>query len=295
MFLSHGEIDKKIRVMRKNYAEFGISEELRGYSWETPPVEPINDVRISISDLYSFCDSHRDAYVKYILKEKPKINEYMLKGLAYHRVFRDTVVEIKKAVYSGMLNGEEIIEHFWEPEIPRMICDELKVNPENCIRLYRYLILQIASRVDDVVSKSPQADAENIVSAAIPPVVERQIDGSAVGLSKNLRVDVFMPNIVFDLKSGREREEYSLNLSGYALALESSEEIDVNFGFIVYLRFSPDLKVVLRESFLSDEIRRSFIEIRDEIAQVVDSGRDPGLSSSCSKMCAFFDVCHDGL
>lgn len=219
----------------------------------------------------------------------------MLKGLAYHRVFRDTVVEIKKAVYSGMLNGEEIIEHFWEPEIPRMICDELKVNPENCIRLYRYLILQIASRVDDVVSKSPQADAENIVSAAIPPVVERQIDGSAVGLSKNLRVDVFMPNIVFDLKSGREREEYSLNLSGYALALESSEEIDVNFGFIVYLRFSPDLKVVLRESFLSDEIRRSFIEIRDEIAQVVDSGRDPGLSSSCSKMCAFFDVCHDGL
>jgi CRISPR-associated protein Csa1 len=78
------------------------------------------------------------------------------------------------------------------------------------------------------------------------------------------------------------------------LALESDENVDVNFGFVVYIRFERSVHFKMRGVFISDELRRSFIEIRDEIATLIDSGSDPGFPESCPKYCAYYGVCHEG-
>jgi CRISPR-associated protein Csa1 len=204
MFLNSGEVEKKIKVMRKEFEHLGISEEMRGYSWNTPPIEPLDDFKISVADINSFCPTRRDVYLKYILRERQKPNQYMLNGLAYHKVIRKTLGELKKALYNEFSDGQSIIDKFYNNSaIPLSISKKLNADTENCVKLYRYIIIQAAARVDDVISKFPSADAETIVSMAIPPFIERKIDGSLVGLSENLSLDVFTPfNTIMDFKSG---------------------------------------------------------------------------------------------
>jgi len=293
MFLNPEEIEKKVRVLRRNLKNPGISEELRGYAWDTPPVEPINDVKISVSDLNGFCPSRRDIYLKYVLGEKPKVNVYMLRGLAYHRVIRDTIALIKKAVYNGCETGEEIIEKFYRSELPEKVCSELGIEDEkireNCFRLYRMLVIQAAARIDDVSSKY----SGDLAELAFPSFIERKVNGSPVGLSSNLSLDVFTPySVIMDFKSGVERYEHRLSLTGYALAVEAEDEADVDFGVLVYLRFGKGVKFLQKEFVFSDELRREFLEVRDEIAEIVDSGVDPGKPVECPKFCSFYEVCN---
>ena len=287
------DFEKRIRVMRKVIESTGISEELRGYSWEKPPVEPINDVRISVSDLNSFCSTRRNVFLKYVMKEKVEPNKYMLRGLAYHRVIRETIVSLKKAIYSGCDSGEEIIDkYFSSTTIPDRICRELKIADKECRKLYRYIVLQVASRVDAVLSRY-DADAENIVGLVLPPFVERIVDGSFIGLSR-LSVDIFTPyNAIMDFKSGYGKDEHQLSLTGYALALEADEEMDVNYGFLVYVRVDKNVRFKVREFVITDELRREFIEVRDEIAEIIDSGIDPGKPPECSKYCSYYVICNE--
>lgn len=292
MFLS-SNVERKIRGLRKVMENNGISEELRGYRWDTPPVEPINDLKISVSDINSFCETRRDIYIKYILRERGEINSYMLRGLAYHRVIKDTISSLKRAVYSGCGSGEEIIEEFFNSQIPLKISEKFSVDEKEIVKLYRYLIIQIAARVDEALSKYPELDAENIVALAIPPFTERRADGSAVGLSQNLSVDLFMPNIVMDFKSGYERNEHAVSLAGYALAIEADDEIDVNYGFVVYIRVDRNVCLNLRAFLIDDELRREFLEARDEIAGLLESGLDPGKPAECPRYCMYYCICNE--
>jgi len=290
------DMEKRIRALRKLLETNGISEDLRGYAWESPPVEPINDVKISVSDLNGLCPTKRDAYVKYVLKEKPQLNQYMLKGMAYHKVIRETLVSLKKAIYSGCDTGEQIVEKFFsDTRIPERICGKLGVEASEYIKLYRYIVLQISAKVDEVLSKYPDADDENIVGHAIPPFVERKIDGSPVGLSRYLSLDVFTPySVIMDFKSGYERNEHMLSLTGYALALEADNEADVNFGFLIYIRVDKNVHFRQKGFLVGDELRREFLEVRDEIAEIVDSGIDPGRPVECPEYCFYFGVCNEG-
>lgn len=258
------EIEKKLRVMRRAVESTGISEDLRGYTWDRPPVEPINDVKIAVSDINEFCPTKRDVFVKYVPKEKPQVNRYMLRGLAYHRIIRETIFSIKKAIYQGFNSGEEIIEMFFNDKIPQDVCNELGIKQNDCPKLYRYIVIQTAAKVDEVVSKYPNAEAEEIAGLALPQFVERRVDGSLVGLSKFLSVDVFTPQIVIDFKSGSERESHPLSLAGYALALEADDEVDVNFGFLTYITVGERVNLNQKGFVISDELRREFIEVRDE-------------------------------
>lgn len=293
MFMS-ADVEKKLRAMRKVVESMGISEDLRGYAWEKPPVEPINDVRISVSDINGFCSTRRNVFVKYVLKEKPSVNQYMLKGLAYHNLIRDTLVSLKKAIYSGITSGEELVDEFFSnAEIPKKVCKKFDVNVKECLRLYRFLVLQISARVDEILSKYPDADEENIVGLALPHFVERKVDGSLVGLSKHLSVDVFTPHTVLDFKSGYSREEHMLALAGYALAIEADDETDVNYGFLFYIKVDKNVHIKDVGFVVSDELRRKFIEVRDEMAELVDSGIDPGKPSQCPKFCSYYGVCNE--
>ena len=290
-------IEKTIRTLRKQLESFGISEELRGYCWDRPPVEPLNDVRIAVSDLNGFCPTRRDLFLKYVLKEKGEPNQYMLKGLAIHKVIRETIVTLKKAIYSGCDSGEEIVkEYFNDSEILDRICKSLECDEirNEISKLYRYIVLQVAAKVDEIKSKYTDADAENVAGLVFPPVVERRIDGDPVGLSKNLSLDVFTPySVIMDFKSGSERYGHMLSLTGYALALEADDEIDVNFGVLIYVRIDKSVHFYQKGFLISDELRREFLEVRDEIAELIESGNDPGKPSECPEYCCYYGVCNE--
>ncbi len=294
-FIDQLEIEKRIRVMRREFEKFGISDELRGYSWDSPPVEPINNKTLSVSDFIRICPTMRDLYLKYVEKLRLKPNVFMLSGLAYHEVISKTIFEIKKILYQESIDGAKLIELMLSNlEIPVNVCKKLDIDAENCIKLYKFLVIQTAAQIDRVLSKFPFASVESVISKALPPIVERQIDGSLVGLSSNLSVDIFTPyNVIADLKSGEEREQNFLTLAGYALALEADESTDVNFGFIIYLRFGKFVQFKIKHSLISDELRRQFLELRDEALDLIESEKDPGKAESCPKYCGFYGVCNE--
>lgn len=297
-FVDALEVEKRVRIMRRDLERFGISEELRGYNWNSPPIEPIDyGLKLSISDFNGICQTMRDIYLRYVEGVKPKPNENMLSGLAYHEVVRETIYNIKRLMYQNRLNGYEILEELFSMNIADNVCDRLKVDGyvrENCRKLFRYVSIQSAARIDGILAKYPYADVDCIVGKALPPIVERKIDGSLIGLSDNLSVDFFIPyNAIADLKSGEIRERNYIALAGYALALESDEMTDVNFGFLINLKFKNVVTFKIDHILIGDEIRRRFLEIRDEIFELVNSGRDPGKPKNCPKNCCFYGVCNE--
>lgn len=134
-----------------------------------------------------------------------------------------------------------------------------------------------------------------MVNLAIVGVVERKVDGSFLGLSQELSVDSLSPtNVVFELKTGAPKPFHKLAIAGYALALEACEGVPVDYGLLVYLSFSNSRRVPHISTtpvFVGDELRREFLEQRDSALEMLYSGRDPGLASSCPSTCPYREVC----
>jgi CRISPR-associated protein Csa1 len=170
--------------------------------------------------------------------------------------------------------------------------DQLRVEAS---AFFRFLAVQAAARVDQAISKYPHSDVDSIISVAVPPVVERKVDGSLVGLSRELSVDIYTPfNAIADLKTGEVREFHPYAATGYALAMEAEEGIPVDFGFVIYVQIEP-LRLVpsfrLRYFVIGDELRREFLELRDEAYEVVSVGRDPGKPPKCPDYCPYYVIC----
>lgn len=121
------------------------------------------------------------------------------------------------------------------------------------------------------------------------------MDGSLIGLARELSVDIYTPfNAVADLKSGEIRQFHPYTAAGYALFIEADEEIPIDYGLIVYLRMEEGRKVQrvrIRAFTVSDELRREFLEIRDDAMGIVKQGRDPGYPSRYPDYCPYYPVC----
>ena len=43
--------------------------------------------------------------------------------------------------------------------------------------------------------------------------------------------------------------------------------------------------------FIGDPLRREFIEIRDEVFDIINTGEDPGTPPQCPEYCIYIEVC----
>ncbi|MEM3526443.1 MAG: type I-A CRISPR-associated protein Cas4/Csa1, partial [Candidatus Jordarchaeaceae archaeon] len=275
-------MDKRFKLLRTEFQSLGISEELRGWNWQSPPVEPPSrSIFSGVSDLAArYCKTLRDVYLKKVENIKPPPNLKMFEGIVYHDVATDAVTKVKSILFEkGMIGGADIVEDLMlgvENACERLIWDalnvvgkleekDIEVVKRKARSFYRYLIVQAASKVDLILSKFPHIDVDSLVNQAIPPIVERKVDGSLIGLSKELSVDVYTPAYaVADLKTGEVRDFHPYAPTGYALAMEADEETAVNFGMIIYVRLSTQRPVptIHTKCFLiGDELRREFLEI----------------------------------
>ncbi|RLJ01222.1 MAG: type I-A CRISPR-associated protein Cas4/Csa1 [Candidatus Aenigmatarchaeota archaeon] len=301
-----------LRLARRYREHVGISEELRGWNWDSPPVEPpVRELGLAISDIAGrYCPSMRDMFVKYVLGFSPRPNMRMLVGRVYHQVMQDCVETVKKfiyensvvdghTIYTGVIKElEDRIRNLVEREL--LLCsdeiDDLFVRKvvERALNLWRFLALKYSSAIDELRSSHKGIGLDSLVSRAIPQVAEYRVDGTRLGLSSNLSVDVFAPTyMVIEYKTGAKKEFHRLATTGYALALESELEVEVNMGVILYIWFDErNLPLISYDyHFIGDELRRRFLDTRDEIMEIIEHARDPGIPPSCYKWCPYLGVC----
>jgi CRISPR-associated protein Csa1 len=311
-FLDRLDLDRRFRLLRRELEVRGVGEELRGWSFDSPPVEPPSrSVLFSVSELAGrYCQSMRDVYLRRVLNVKPPPSVKMARGIVLHAVNRESISAVKRLLFSGEVeSGSELVEDLLplardvadraiteaEVHLAKLsddVKDQLRVEAS---AFFRFLAVQAAARVDQAISKYPHSDVDSIISVAVPPVVERKVDGSLVGLSRELSVDIYTPfNAIADLKTGEVREFHPYAATGYALAMEAEEGIPVDFGFVIYVQIEP-LRLVpsfrLRYFVIGDELRREFLELRDEAYEVVSVGRDPGKPPKCPDYCPYYVIC----
>jgi CRISPR-associated protein Csa1 len=252
----------------------------------------------------------RDIYIRRILNIRPPPSIKMARGIVLHAINREALSAVKRFLFSGgVKSGSEIVENLIS--LTKDIVDKTITEAENVLgklseeiknqlrteasAFFRFLTIQAAARIDQAISKYPHSDVDSIISVAVPPVIERKVDGSLVGLSRELSVDIYTPfNAVADLKTGEVRGFHPYAATGYTLAMEAEEGIAVDFGFIIYIQIEASRLVPtfrLRYFVISDELRREFLELRDEAYEVLSVGKDPGKPSKCPEYCPYYDVC----
>jgi len=310
-FIDRLDLDRRFRILRRTFTARGVSEELRGWSFEEPPVQPPGEAHLlSVSELTGrYCSSMRDIYLRRVLKVRLPPSVKLVRGLAFHAICHRLLFEVKKLVFEEFkgVAGFRVVEkllpcadaaveealEYAEKRVARLDDEERGVLKTEAISLYRFLVIQAAAKIDTALSKYPHATSDSIISVAVPPVVERKVDGSLVGLSRELSVDIYTPyNAVADLKTGQVRDFHPLTIAGYALALEAEENIPVDYGMIIYLRVIDGVpRFRLRCFTVGDELRREFLELRDEAYELLTLEKDPGKPPRCPSYCPYYKVC----
>lgn len=292
--------------------ELGIAEELRGWNWHRPPLEPPYDVKLALYEIANqYCPTGRDVFLRRVEKKEGKAGRAMLEGVVLHSVVTGVIVQAKQLIYSlGVDQHEEIIRRLrelcqadapletrWQEEAERLP-EERRTEFFRKIRTTRqFEVDRVVGRLQDHLVRQPFIGPDSLVALALPVTVEHRLDGSYLGLSSQLNSDAynFAEPMILDLKFGEPKPFHRLTTTGYALVMEAIYEFPVNLGCIVYAHFVGDrLRLTKDIHIISDELRQWFIEVRDERQRMVAEELDPGKPEKCPEWCQFHAICqHD--
>ena len=288
-----------------------VSENLRGWSPELRPGTNLYLPQYIVAGKYF--GSARDVWWKYVREEPMKRTRPLLTGGLYHKLISEIIQEAKKYIYnSGAEPGfdmpahmssitEAVINRVFEQEkgdvMNLLRVSDINEIKDNMRKMWNYQAVQISASVNMVLSKFTTIDADALVSKAIPINVEQRLDGSRIGLSRQLSVDAMqVPHaVIMDVKTGKPHHFHKLTVAGYAMAYESEFKQPVNMGCIIYPQFMEGKSVPYIEKrfyVIDDSARKEFIEERDRKMRIILEGKPPGLPSPCPASCGYFARCH---
>ena len=99
-FLTDNERKKLLKGYLPKSREQGVVDELRGWNWHQPPLEPIYEVRLPLYQIAGkYCPSGRDLYLNRVERRKSEPNIAMQQGLLFHDMIVKTLVYTKKLIY----------------------------------------------------------------------------------------------------------------------------------------------------------------------------------------------------
>ncbi|WP_425059228.1 hypothetical protein SCACP_39050 [Sporomusa carbonis] len=300
------EIERKmfLKKMLPKARVLDVDDELRGWNWHQPPLAPAYEERLAVYEVSNtYCSTHRDLYVRRVLKTRINPNYFMISGKAFHQIVVSVIEHAKKLIYfhgptpQGRLTSalRQAFEISWPSEV-NMLTEEQKndlTNKGKCLAEYEQG--RILARVEEVLTQQPYIGADALVHLTVPVVCEHKLDGRFLGLSQYLSADAFMMSdpMVMDIKFGSPRKFHRLSTTGYALAMEALYEMPVNLGCICYGEFKNGQLIVNRDMHLiDDELRQWFIESRDEKMRMIYEEIDPGLADDCQETCPAYEECH---
>lgn len=283
-----------------------VVEDLRGWNWHRPPLEPpfegmALEWGLRMGEVAGkFCSTGRDVYIRRILNVEPEVPAQAALGGFFHDVVHEVVYRAKRGVYLhgtdwGRIIGEmTATESEWEMWLRRLPSAVRQKAATAGRRLWDFEAERAFVRLKETVSCHPHLSADALVARALPVVAGQRIDGSYLGLSRHLKVDVgtWAEPMVVNLKFGWRREEDKLTGAGYALAIEAAMEVPVNLGCLIYVTMDEHRIGIEREFYLIDDaLRQMFVEERDGRMYNLMYERDPGLPEECPVSCGFLRVC----
>jgi len=303
MFFTWDTIREVSRNIRRIPFE-GVSDELRGWMWTEPPVAPLHDVKLGVSDVITgFCDSGRNVYLKYVERVREKPNPILERGALIHQVHERAVSTAKKLIYNlEKLSGDEFLNAFIKEKeevlqriLARIKAFEIEKAYWIIDKLWLKAALTYSAQLETTLSRSKHLSRETIVSLTVPENAEFAIDGTLVGLTPTLRIDSLLPpGILVEIKTRPYKPVYELALAGYALAFESQYEVPVDHGVLLQVQideYSKAIRFYPRIVAISDGLRTEFIEKRDRLAGIVAEREDPGKPMACNPACPYLHYC----
>ena len=228
-FLTDDERKKLLKGYLPKSREQGVADELRGWNWHQPPLEPIYDIRLPLYHVAGkYCPSGRDLYLNRVEKKKGKANTAMQLGSHFHELIVQTLVNAKKLIYQQGVNIEVIL-HELGSLLPRFAerSQELSLKVPNiqdqAAQIFNYTYSFISCRFREVLARQPYIGEDSLAAQVIPYVLEQRLDGTFLGLSPNLSSDafVFSEPMIMDLKFGPRESFHRLATTGYALSMAS--------------------------------------------------------------------------
>ncbi|MEM4972056.1 MAG: type I-A CRISPR-associated protein Cas4/Csa1 [Sulfolobales archaeon] len=287
--LTRLEIVRGLKKLHHIRSKDPVPEELRGWSYHTPPVKPRAYLGLGVGEVaYRYCETRRDLYLRRVVGARGDSSKPALaNGASIHRIFSEASKAVRALALLGR-DGPEIYEELSRKagETASKICPE--DSRQQCEKLYRYLALMWSAEVSKAKITYGSQDAAGL----IPWISELRVDGTLVGLSDRLSIDALAePSIVIEIKTGQRRNFHRLALAGYALAIESSLEIPVDYGALIYININGEIDISIETHYISPDLRKEFIDARDEAIDLILSGKDPGIARNCPETCPFLEIC----
>lgn len=306
-FLAEDERKQLARVLLPQTREAGVADELRGWHWDQPPLQPVYDIRLGVFEVAGhYCAKDRDLYFRRVEHRSGTITRPMLEGKLFHNLLAQVITLSKKYVYAkglGEVSGFSRVVHdeamVWLKDQESTLLSELpdawrEEIMEKAHSLLRFEVERVWARIQEVLLRQPYIEEDSLVASAIPVVVEQKLNGTFLGLSGMLSTDAltYAEPIVVDLKFGPRRDFYRLATTGYALVLEALHDFPVNIGCIVYAQYKQGRWQIERDlHIIGDELRQRFIEERDDKMRLVYEEIDPGRDFDCRVECSFAGEC----
>lgn len=177
-FVDQGDLFRKLELARSRSGKLGVSDELRGWSWTSPPVEPVCDgFRLGVSELVNrYCSTMRDLFLKYIRGVRVPPSPAMVEGYVYHSLATSTAILTKKLVYlldevCGSLLLKElfdsrdgVVEDALKKGLLRLREDFSEEKLSDLRRkladFYDFLCIQAAAKIDQYISRYRDVNVE---------------------------------------------------------------------------------------------------------------------------------------
>ena len=302
-FLNDEERKYLLRGLLPKAREMEIADDLRGWNWNRPPLEPVYDNRLALYEVAGkYCPTGRDVYLRRVHGAKGTANGAMARGSAFHKAMVDVIVRAKRLVYEkGVARADEILSSLRTVTEPADVAafnlptEEVSDVQRKSKLISEFEADRIAARLQDLLARQPYIGEDSLVSLAIPVVVEQKLDGSFLGFSQHLSADayLFSEPMILDLKFGPPEKFHRLTTTGYALVMESIYEYPINIGSLVYGEFKGNRLSITKDfHIIDDELRQWFIEERDEKMRMVYEENDPGLADNCQDTCPYYRECY---
>ncbi|ABO07702.1 CRISPR-associated protein, Csa1 family [Pyrobaculum calidifontis JCM 11548] len=180
-----------------------VSEELRGWRWDSPPVAPPPlGVRVSVSEVGGgVCETRRDVYLRRVGGVEGRPSRAVKYGAYIHEVFRLSLKRLRRLVEDGVASGWELLQAFDAEGVAKDAAAAAEFEPDvRGVKLARWLAVQVAARVDEVRSRS-HVDGDSLAARAVPLWTEYVVDGRPLGLTY-VRSDALAYDVVVEVKVG---------------------------------------------------------------------------------------------
>ncbi|MFN3805355.1 MAG: type I-A CRISPR-associated protein Cas4/Csa1 [Pyrobaculum sp.] len=255
-----------------------VSPELRGWSYDRPPVRPPAYLGLALSDFaYGYCPTLRNVYLKYVLGERGAANRQLAEGRLLHTVLFRAVEDYKQYVYAG-----------------RPMSPSLEAMPEEVRQkaeaLYRHIATRLLGEHAHVTATGLARSKDSAAFYVAPLSTQVAVDGTPLGLSHVVADGVAMGAVV-EFKFG-PAPNTDVALAGYAMAIEAEYGVPIDYGIYVQISINGAVEYRTYVYHLGDGARQKFLQARDDAIDVASSARDPGPAAGCPKACPYFHTCH---